>query len=412
VSAIGSEELSVRVYGEPVGILSALDGGRTRFMPSSRWLEAGQHPPLGLPFLTDPRPRMAPAAAPAWFENLLPERGSRLRAWLCRQQGVRETGSLALLAAVGRDLPGAVEVIGEAGDHGEAVVGDEPSGQLRFSLAGVQLKLSMLLSGERFVIPARGETGDWIVKIPGDRFPELPEAEAATMSWARAAGLETPDFHVLPIERLHGVTPELLGKPLKAFAIKRFDRRDDGRIHQEDFAQALDFRPEQKYGDLQPGMTYDGMARLVRDVCREESLTDLIARLAFVVASGNDDAHLKNWSFQWGHEHRPWLSPCYDMVATISWPEFGWTRTRAPRLALSLGKEKSFADLDRRCLQKFAERTDVGNAAEIFMDSIEHARTAWPSVVERAPRCMVDAVEAHWRRVPLLQQAGQLRSHP
>lgn len=372
-------------------------------------LEGGQHPPLGLSFLTDPGPRFATAAAPAWFENLLPEKGSRLRSWICRQRRLRESDSLALLAALGRDLPGAVEVIGQAGERDHVETEQEPVDELRFSLAGMQLKLSMLLSGDRFVFSARGEAGCWIVKIPGERFPELPEVEAATMEWARATGLATSDFHVLSVEKLQGVDPALLGEPQRAFAIKRFDRQDDGRIHQEDFAQAFDFRPEQKYGDINPGMTYDGMARLVADVCREDERAHFISRLAFVVASGNDDAHMKNWSFQWGHEHRPWLSPCYDMVATISWPEFGWSQLRGPRLALSLGKEKNFADLDRRCIEKFAMRAGVSGGVDIFMDALERARLSWSSVLERAPRRMVEAVTEHWRRVPLLREAGPLK---
>jgi len=71
------------------------------------------------------------------------------------------------------------------------------------------------------------------------------------------------------------------------------------------------------------------------------------------------------------------LSPCYDMVATVSWPEFGWDRKIAPHLSLSLGKEKSFAELDRRCLEKFAQRSGQSDAVDLFMHSLERARLAW-----------------------------------
>ena len=401
--------LEVRVAGRLVGVLSRLEGGGTRFTPDARWLGAGQHPPLGLAFLGDPKPRREVAAAPAWFENLLPERGSRLRGWISRQRRLQEGDSLSLLAALGKDLPGAVEILGESPGAGfEETLPEQGGPLLRFSLAGVQLKLSMLLSGDRFVFPVRGETGDWIVKVPGERFPELPEVEAATMSWARAAGLRTPDFHVLPIENVHGVEPELLGAPPKAFAIRRFDRGEAGRVHQEDFAQALDFRPEQKYGDGNPGTSYDRVARLVQDVCLEAELQEFTRRLAFVVASGNDDAHLKNWSFQWGHAHRPWLSPCYDLVASISWPDFGWRREGGPTLALRLGREEKFARLTRPCLERFAQRARFRDGVELFMEGLERARLAWPAAAERAPARMREAVEEHWRRVPLLREAGPL----
>ena len=206
------------------------------------------------------------------------------------------------------------------------------------------------------------------------------------MRWARATGLVTPDSCVLPIEKLQGVDPSLLaepsrgeasrGEPSRAFAIKRFDRDGGDRIHQEDFAQALDLRPNQKYGENSSGVIYDGLTRFVADLCGESARDDFIARLAFVVASGNDDAHLKNWSFQWGHAHRPSLSPCHDLVATISWPDFGWAGAQPPRLALSLGIEKSLDEMDRRALQKFARRTGFDGAVDVFMAALQRARNA------------------------------------
>jgi serine/threonine-protein kinase HipA len=397
-------EMEVRVHGVTVGRL-VRHGGGVRFEPHTDWLAAGQHPPLGLAFLQEPRPPVLQGLLPAWFENLLPERRSPLRSWVCQHYGLRETDSVGILARLGRDLPGAVEVTGSL--EGVAEAPDQlapPEGQLRFSLAGLQLKLSMVLSGERFSFPARGQSGRWIVKLPGDEFPELAEVEAATMAWAKAAGLSTPPFHVLPIEHLQGIDTERLGSPRHAFVIERFDRRVDGRTHQEDFAQALGLQPAEKYGA--PNASYDGLARLVLDACGPEQQGVFVERVAFVLASGNTDAHLKNWSFQWGHDHRPWLSPVYDQVSTIAWPRFGWTASGTPQLALRFGKTKSFASVDRARLDRFAERARGEAVAERFMAALERARGAWPDVRDGAPARMVEAVEAHWRRVPLLRQVG------
>jgi serine/threonine-protein kinase HipA len=313
-----------------------------------------------------------------------------------------------LLAEVGRDLPGAVEVTGAL--EGTDVVEAQTSpvaGELRFSLAGIQLKLSMLLTGERFAFPARGQTGRWIVKIPGRTFVDLPEVEAATMSWARAAGLETPRFHVLPVEKLEGVDPAVLGDPGKAFAIERFDRTSSGRVHQEDFAQALGVLPRDKYGPP-AGVSYDGLARLVRDAAGADAQGSFIDRVAFVVASGNDDAHLKNWSFQWGHDHRPWLSPCYDMVSTITWASLFGRKGSDATLALPLGRTRRYVEIDRARIARFAARARSTGGEERFMTALERVRSAWSSIADRAPEAMRKAVGAHWRAVPILRDVGAL----
>lgn len=200
--------LVVRVSGVVVGELSRDRHGGIRFVPEASWLGRDQHPRLGLRFLSEPH-LVARGRAPSWFENLLPEEDSFFRQWVSRKLRIARTDSMALLAALGRDLPGAVEI---SPDSPEAARPDrevEPTEVLgpehRFSLAGVQLKFSMVRRDDRFTWPLADETGDWILKIPGDRFPELVEVEHATMSWARASGLEVPPFRKVPVELISRV---------------------------------------------------------------------------------------------------------------------------------------------------------------------------------------------------------------
>lgn len=403
--------LTVRVYGETVGTLHRDRDGGTHFTPDSDWLGRDQKPPLGLAFLVDPAARIVRGGVPTWFDNLLPEKGSALREWICRQRNIRENDSGSLLQVLGRDLPGAVDLVGDTTETVDEQYTPQTDEHIRFSLAGIQLKFSMLLSGERFVLPARGQTGRWIVKIPGEKFADLPDVEAATMAWARSAGLAVPNFHILPIEAVHGASRELVGSPPKAFAIERFDRTPQERVHQEDFAQAFEIPSIHKYCDAGPRRTsYDGMARLVFDVCGEESLLDFTARVAFVIASGNGDAHLKNWSLQWGREHRPWLSPCYDQVATVSWPTLdGWEVPGGPTLALAFGKVRKYAYLDRAALRRFIERSkSTPDAEDRFMAALERIRSVWSSIATMAPDRMRRAIKEHWKRVPILSELGGL----
>jgi serine/threonine-protein kinase HipA len=340
---------------------------------------------------------------PAWFENLLPERDSALRDWLCRHFGLRDGDSAALLQAVGRDLPGAVEISGNIERTQSTASEPVAEGEMRFSLAGVQLKLSMVFDGKGYALPGRDQTGSWIVKVPGERFPDIVRVEAATMAWARAAGLVVPTFRIVEINSLRGIDPKLLGTPMEAFAIERFDRHADGRVHQEDFAQALEMPPSDKYSDRgNRRIGYDGLCRLVGDACGVSAREDFVRRLAFVVASGNGDAHLKNWSFQWGHEHRPWLSPCYDQVATISWGDI------VDQLALSLGRVRRFDDINRECLRRFGEKSGFADAEDCFFSGLQQARAGWLAVADDAPTRMREALVAHWERVPVLNIVGVL----
>ena len=404
--------LHVNLPAGPVGVLQRSREGQTRWVPDPAWLTGDQSPRLGLGFLRDPAPRSAGTGLPAWFENLLPETGSALRARLVRLHGLRTSDSFGLLRALGSDLPGAVIVNGGGGPQDpeleDAHHGDEaPSGErrLRFSLAGMQIKLSMAAAGERLAVPARDELGAWIVKLPGQGYNELPRVEHATMAWAAAAGHAVPQTRVVPTSDLDGVPDPWVANAQEAFAIARFDRRADGtRVHHEDLCQAFEILPTHKYGDSRDKpIGYHGVLAQVVDACGESEGRALARRIGFVIASGNDDAHLKNWSLCWGSARRPTLSPMYDHVATITWPQHGWGAAKGPTLGLSLGGTRLFAALTTEVMDRFVERSRQPWATEELRRGIVEAADAWDRVSALAPQAMRLALEEHWRRVPLLR---------
>lgn len=405
--------LIVRLSGRSVGILQSADG-KVRWLPDERWEADGQYPRLGVEFLRRPGPRPGVPGLPNWFENLLPEKGSELRTRIAAAHGLRRGQSLAILRAVGRDLPGAVSVFSagteDSLDHGPEIEVEEAEiEQLSFhfsALAGMQLKFSMSQENDRLVIPAQGQDGDWIVKFAGKDLAELPEIERATMSWAQKAGFDVPRHYTVPLDRL--VIPDWVrDRAPKAFAVKRYDRATDGgRIHQEDLCQALDLHPQDKYGDNRNRLvSFESVLRLIGDVCGEVEAKEAARRLGFIIASGNDDAHLKNWSLLWGDKPRPSLTPCYDFVCTISWADrFGWAKEGGPILALSLGGEKRFRLLTENVLVRTKAKSGFQWAEEEILEGIRRARDAWRYVKEEAPPSMLEALDYHWREVPLLRQ--------
>jgi serine/threonine-protein kinase HipA len=256
-----------------------------------------------------------------FFSNLLPE--GALRDYLARRAGLKPVREYPLLEALGPDLPGAVAVrpVGEGrGDEDDDGQDDERDdgaagrGPLRFSLAGVQLKFSAVEKAQGgLTIPASGGGGDWIVKLPSVRFRGVAANEYSMMRLAKAMGMEIPDVDLVPLDQIEGL-PEGIGKfEEDAFAIRRFDRREEGgRIHIEDFAQVFGVYPGEKYDKG----SYRYLAKVLWLETGEPGVREFIRRLVFNTLIGNADMHLKNWSLIYRDGRTPELSPGYDFLST------------------------------------------------------------------------------------------------
>jgi len=412
------KRVTVALPARSVGELTQDRSGLVRWRPDAAWERDGQEPRLGLDFLRRTGQRSEANGLPAWFENLLPERGSELRSRLSAFYALREGQSFELLRALGRDLIGAIEVRrgreikDDESEEPESAVevpsqGDDSSVRMS-GLTGLQMKFSMSMVNERLVLPARRGQAEWIVKTAGREYPELAAVEDSTMTWARHAGFAVPEHMAIPFDRLDGIPVGWVDGEAPVFSVRRFDRRDDGgRIHQEDLCQALELRPANKYGDCEPRVSFEGALRLVTDACGEEDGYEMARRIGFMIASGNTDAHLKNWTLVWGDRPRPTLSPCYDLVSTISWSQLGWARRDGPELALRIGGRRHFRMLDERELVAFAAGSRPW-ATDAVLTGIRLARDAWPAVFRDAPLRMREALATHWEAVPLLRRLGPL----
>ena len=236
---------------------------------------------------------------PPWFSNLLPE--GRLRQWVALDAGINEQREMRLLVRLGLGLPGAVivePVEGEADPTWRPEQVQFPAvrrhdGQvLRFSLAGVALKFSLLQSGDRLTLPAGNQEGDWIVKMPDAVYPEVPANEFAMMSLAQRCGIDVPEIKMWHRDELPTL-PEMAWPQGQewAYAIRRFDREGNSRTHIEDLAQVRGFYPDRKYDGA-----FETAAALMYRGRDEVSYLEFIRRLFFSFAIGNGDMHLKNTS--------------------------------------------------------------------------------------------------------------------
>jgi len=354
-------------------------------------------------------------ALPPFFANLAPE--SALRELLEHSLQLPPGDELALLSAVGLDLPGAVKVI--PGDESlnimaypsaeDAITEEterrEADSVFRFSLAGVQMKFSVLKENERLTIPTHGELGEWIVKLDSLRFPHLTENEYATMEWARAAGFDVPECQLMPADALPPGLRSQAPRGSKVFLIRRYDRDNGRRIHQEDFAQITGLRPGLKYDHI----SYEQCARIVLALCDQNGYEEFIRRLVFMVASGNADAHLKNWSLLYRNGYQAELTPLYDQVVTIAWPldkGFTW------EWALKFAGTKNLHVIDEITFQRLAERAgaDVKETARIVKEVVPQIANAWGRSVALGymPPAHLQVLRRHWEKVPLLKNYASL----
>lgn len=321
---MAADALEVLLDGRRIGLITALGGDQSIFSFDDDYADDPDRLTLSLSFkgergglLRDHRPtqtRLMP-----FFSNLLPE--GALRDYLAQRAGLKPMREYPLLEALGPDLPGAVAVrpVGEGPvdeDYDDDQHDDGPAGQgpLRFSLAGVQLKFSAVEKAQGgLTIPASGRGGDWIIKLPSVRFRGVAANEYSMMRLAKAMGMDIPDVDLVPLDQIEGL-PEGIGKfEEDAFAIRRFDRREDGgRIHIEDFAQVFGVYPGEKYDKG----SYRYLAKVLWLETGETGVREFIRRLVFNTLIGNADMHLKNWSLIYRDGRTPELSPGYDFLST------------------------------------------------------------------------------------------------
>ena len=73
------------------------------------------------------------------------------------------------------------------------------------------MKFSMIAAGERLTIPAHGEGGRTIVKLPSKDYPDLPEIEYGAMRLAEAVGVQAEVVAQEDLRRDPDIGAELLG---------------------------------------------------------------------------------------------------------------------------------------------------------------------------------------------------------
>jgi serine/threonine-protein kinase HipA len=345
-----------------------------------------------------------------WMESLLPE--GETRTVLEQYFRVRRGDGFALLAALGRDCAGAVAVMPPGEDFTQptgpvrpltpleveqavASLRQHPLGvdqDVRVSLGGLQSKLLLVQVDGGWARPVGGTPSTHILKPDPPEFPGLVASEAFAQRVAAFAGLDAAEVRL----EAFGNRPVLV--------VTRFDRElKDGRLvrrHQEDGCQALGTSPAgpAKYQSLDGTVSYQRLAAVLTAHASDQvdQLRRLGAMVAFTVAIGNTDAHMRNHSFLHGSSTLK-LAPVYDAAPTA---QFAGTRD----LALWVGGQAMLAAVTRdHIIRELASwGMDSDEAVEVVNSTLARTAAALSEAARATPEVPRSVVEACESRVEQL----------
>ena len=404
--------LKLALHDRLVGYLAGFHNGRNVLSFADEFKEDQSRPTFSL--ITYSRfPHSAKVMDEPWvrnqrlhptLSNLLPE--GALREMIAQGLKVHLDNEFLIFSYLGEDLPGAlVAEPMEPKDvpnsvlttHGKAkaVKFDKITRENKFSLAGVQMKFSMKENDGRYNLSRGDELGDWIIKTPSTNHKDLPVNEYTVMKLASLVGVDIPEIKLVELDKLDNLPQINLPDEKLAFAIKRFDRDNDARIHMEDFTQVLVKYPHQKYNSA----SYEQIGRILYEYSGDGLIDaqQLARRLLVNILLANGDAHLKNWSLLYLDQVTTRLSPAYDIVTTSVYID------NERQYALNLGKTKDWYEVSIANFESWANRSEIPwRAIKLHLaDTMEKARSLWPDEIKNLPmnEDHKKKLEDHWSKL-------------
>ncbi len=420
-------DLAVWMNGQRVGVWYWMRTGTPGFRYDAAWVQSSNARALSLSL---PIPAaggdVTGAKVENYFDNLLPD-SSRIRERMRRRFGAASTRAGDLLAAIGRDCVGAVQLLPDGQDppafdqidsvplttgQVESLLSDVPGdgsdsdsmlADFRISIAGAQEKTALLRIGDQWHLPQGATPTTHILKLPmglvgnmGADFTTSVENEWLSHILLRALGFDV------------AVTSMAAFGRQKALISERFDRRwmDEGkwiaRLPQEDFCQATGTPADLKYqSDGGPGIQQCLALLAASSNARHDCLQFVLAQLAFWLMAATD-GHAKNFSIflDKGGSYR--MTPLYDVLSV--WPIIGvgpnQLSPRRARLAMALrGKNVHYHlnEIHSRHWQALALQSGVPDAFDQMVAlvlqvpvALEEAQAQLPAGF---PRALFDSIK-------------------
>lgn len=182
------------------------------------------------------------------------------------------------------------------------------------SISGVQPKLSVKIENNKIEVTDQG--GEYILKPSPEEYEELAINEFVTMRLALEYGIDSTAFGLLKFSD---------GEPV--YLIKRFDRIEGRKLHQEDMTQAMSVRKDEEGKYKYQTETYESVGTFLKERVNLIVATNFFKRVFFNFMVGNDDYHLKNISVIETKSGNYKLTPNYDSVNSSIYHDEGFGET-------------------------------------------------------------------------------------
>ncbi|MBM5785408.1 MAG: type II toxin-antitoxin system HipA family toxin [Cyanobacteria bacterium K_DeepCast_35m_m1_288] len=410
--------LAVWMNGERVGTWSLPTGGPQQFTYAESWLLSNQFRPLSLSLPAGVGDStLSGDAVESWFDNLLPDSDAIRRRAQIRFQAA-STSAFDLLAAVGRDCAGAVQLLPpdqepsgidriearplseqEIGQRLRAVtaapapgsMGPAASDELRLSVAGAQEKTAFLWHNNQWCLPLGCTPTSHLFKLPMGLIGEgqIDFSSSVENEWLCSRLLMAYGLPVASTEigRFHGE---------RCLIVQRFDRRLHAsgafwlRLPTEDCCQATATPAAIKYeNNGGPGMV--AIAALLAQSSEHSDLTTFFKAQVLFWMLRAIDGHGKNLSLFLNPGGRFQLTPLYDVLS--AWPVIGRRSGQWPqhklRMAMAwLGDKGRYTkplEITSRRMLITAKRLGLGDAQPILQELITRTPAAVASVQAQLP---------------------------
>jgi serine/threonine-protein kinase HipA len=403
--------------GERVGTWTLPARGDQTFTYAESWLRSSQFRPLSLSlpagFGTS---TLSGDAVESWFDNLLPDSEVIRRRAQTRFQ-TASTSAFDLLAAIGRDCAGAVQLLPpdqepsgidrieakplsdqEIGRRLRAVTASPAPGSLgpaadalRLSVAGAQEKTAFLWHNNQWCLPLGSTPTTHLFKLPMGVIGEgqIDFSSSVENEWLCSKLLMAYGLPVASTEmaRFNGE---------RCLIVQRFDRRlhSSGtywlRLPTEDCCQATATPAANKYENSGgPGMV--AIAELLAQSSERSDLANFFKAQVLFWMLRAIDGHAKNFSLFLNPGGRFQLTPLYDVLS--AWPVIGhhsgqWPQQKLKMAMAWFGEKNRYykpLEITSHRMLLTAKRLGLGDAQPILNALIDQTPTVIAAVLAQLP---------------------------